>query len=978
MKHLRSHWTENAAAVLLSAVLFGAMSPASAQIQRVLGLDVSTYQGNLSTTTWATFKRPTNQSLNGVFGDGRDFVIIRSSRGGTTGEDHRQGGYPSGNNTFYNLSQRYDDPYFVQNVNRATAAGLYAGSYHFDRADILANTLNSDGVTTAGVASTGTDEADHLIQMAGAWMRPGYLLPVLDLESGAIQRTTAELSVWAVAFSDRIYQQMGIRAMVYANSSYVNSEVNSTVPAVIPNLWIARPSSGDPLTTQPPPALPTYPNVYGVWNPSYPTIPNPEPWKFWQYNTGPGLNGYSGNIDKDAANGGIEFLKDYLVPAVWMNDSSGDWSALTNWNSGQIPAAPVTGAGQLTPIGTQTLPIARLPGAAGSGVTSGQHDTVILERPSANILVTLSSGTHNIRKLYMRETLNITGGSLNINYVPSSDSTTNSAQFSGPVTLSGSGSLSLHTLQVDATRTFTLGGGTVTFDTIKLMPHSTVPAKILLSGDVNLNARSDVTAIIANGTGTGSSGLIDLGGATRSFNVGNGTNDVDLSIDVPISTGALTKTGAGTMRLGAANTFAGNVTINGGTLRYGHSSGLSSTAVVTVNNGGNLDMNGISDSVAALASAAGQTTGTVTQGAASLTLTAASGTSTFAGVITGTGTFTKNGASTQILNGNNSLVGSVVVNGGSLVFNGTSTTGAVTVNSGTLGGIGTISGAIAVQSGGTISPGASIGTLTLNSVPMFNGTTFVEIDRNGGSPLADKIVLTSGTLNYGGALVVTNIGATLTGGEMFTNFNATSGSYTGAFVTNTLPILTNGLNWYLGHLTTNGTIKVNRRPVANSVIVTNNPTQVLQISVASLTSNATDADGDSIALANFDSVTTNGITLVESNAFLLYSNDMSVADKFSYTINDGHGGIATNTVQIVPSTTGRFTSLPTGNSNSVTLHLAGLPGWTYYVDRSTNLPAWLTIWTNVAPANGLFDYVDDFQDLGEPPSAAFYRLRWPQ
>src|SRR5678816_2388489 len=92
------------------------------------------------------------------------------------------------------------------------------------------------------------------------------------------------------------------------------------------------------------------------------------------------------------------------------------------------------------------LPTVRLPGAAGSGPTSGQYDTVILERPNTNITVTLSTGTHNIRKLYMREALNVTGGSLTINYDPdyrADDSSLVlhggplSAQFSGPVALSG-------------------------------------------------------------------------------------------------------------------------------------------------------------------------------------------------------------------------------------------------------------------------------------------------------------------------------------------------------------------------------------------------------------------------------------------------------------------------------------------------------------------------------------------------------------
>ncbi len=167
--------------------------PNFAHAQRLLGLDVSAYQGNISTTSWATFKRPTTQQVGGVFGDGRDFVIIRSSRGGTSGEDHRQGGYPSGNNSLYYGSERYDDPYFVQNINRATAAGLFAGAYHFARPDVIVGTVNSDG-STVTVANTGTDEADHFIQMAGPWMRPGYLPPMLDLEAGQSQRTSDQMA----------------------------------------------------------------------------------------------------------------------------------------------------------------------------------------------------------------------------------------------------------------------------------------------------------------------------------------------------------------------------------------------------------------------------------------------------------------------------------------------------------------------------------------------------------------------------------------------------------------------------------------------------------------------------------------------------------------------------------------------------------------------------------------------------------------
>ena len=252
-----------AAAAAIAVGLLQA-NTSQAQVQRALGIDVSAWQGNISQSTWDTFYSTAN----------RKFAFLRASRGGTTGYYNQND--PNNANGSNTLSQRYDDPYFIQNITRATKAGILTGSYHFNRADITASTLNSNGI-----ANTGTDEANHFLQMAGAWMRPGYLLPVLDLEAGAAQHSTTSLSNWSIAFSDRIFQAMGIRPIIYVNSSYANSEVNASVAASMPNLWIARPTSGDPLTTEPP-AASGYPNVYGVWNPTYPNTPTPAPWKFWQ------------------------------------------------------------------------------------------------------------------------------------------------------------------------------------------------------------------------------------------------------------------------------------------------------------------------------------------------------------------------------------------------------------------------------------------------------------------------------------------------------------------------------------------------------------------------------------------------------------------------------------------------------------------------------------------------------------------------
>ena len=77
-----------------------------------------------------------------------------------------------------------------------------------------------------------------------------------------------------------------------------------------------------------------------------------------------------------------------------------------------------------------------------------------------------------------------------------------------------------------------------------------------------------------------------------------------------------------------------------------------------------------------------------------------------------------------------------------------------------------------------------------------------------------------GTLTIGGALVVTNIGATqLAAGDTFKLFNA--GSYNGAFSSINLPPLPFGLLWNTNGLNTAGSISVvlNTAPVIGSISV---------------------------------------------------------------------------------------------------------------------------------------------------------------
>ncbi|HMP08607.1 MAG TPA: hypothetical protein PJ982_19850, partial [Lacipirellulaceae bacterium] len=74
---LRAAWVVRGVcghAAVLAAVAALIPAAAPAQQPRVLGIDVSAWQGSISQANWNTLKT-VNQ---------RDFVFIRSSRGGTT------------------------------------------------------------------------------------------------------------------------------------------------------------------------------------------------------------------------------------------------------------------------------------------------------------------------------------------------------------------------------------------------------------------------------------------------------------------------------------------------------------------------------------------------------------------------------------------------------------------------------------------------------------------------------------------------------------------------------------------------------------------------------------------------------------------------------------------------------------------------------------------------------------------------------
>jgi outer membrane autotransporter protein len=311
-------------------------------------------------------------------------------------------------------------------------------------------------------------------------------------------------------------------------------------------------------------------------------------------------------------------------------------------------------------------------------------------------------------------------------------------------------------------------GSTILFNQNDSTPY-TFSAAISGVGSVDVTGAS-AAATILTGANSYTGGTFvrtnaQLTGTTTSLQ-GNISNEGVLTFDQAtdgIFAGALSgggtllKEGSGTVTLSGTNSNTGPLIIHTGTLR-----GTTSSLQGFITNNGTLEFS--------------QT-----------------GNGTFAGAISGNGPVMKSGTGKVIFSGTNNYSGNTVVSAGTLSINGALTNSAVQVLSGgTLGGTGSVRSAT-IQPGGTLAPGNSIGTLTVNGNLVFQpGSTYsVEVDPAGNNDRTNA----TGTLTLNGGAVHVLAGAgsySLT--TRYTILNA-AGGRTGAFdgVSTNLAFLTPSL-----------------------------------------------------------------------------------------------------------------------------------------------------------------------------------------
>ncbi len=182
--------------------------------------------------------------------------------------------------------------------------------------------------------------------------------------------------------------------------------------------------------------------------------------------------------------------------------------------------------------------------------------------------------------------------------------------------------------------------------------------------------------------------------------------------------GALTQSGSGILTLSGSNTYAGATTVSTGTLTLGAAGALPGGTPVTLEAGATLDLNGFAATLGRI-----EGTGNVSLCHANLSV-AQSSHSSYGGVISGIGGFTKTGAGTLTLSGPHTFTGATSITGGRLHLTGSAPGSAFTVSGGVLSGTGT-TGTLTIASAGTLSPGASPGTMRAGNTTFAGGGSFL-------------------------------------------------------------------------------------------------------------------------------------------------------------------------------------------------------------------------------------------------------------
>ncbi|MEI6037741.1 MAG: autotransporter-associated beta strand repeat-containing protein, partial [Planctomycetota bacterium] len=323
-------------------------------------------------------------------------------------------------------------------------------------------------------------------------------------------------------------------------------------------------------------------------------------------------------------------------------------------------------------------------------------------------------------------------------------------------------------------------------------------------GYVGNNPSSVGTATVSSGTWANSGDLLIGNNGTGTLNVSGGkvTNSAGVLGYAAGSVGTATVTGgtwanAGNFLVGYSGT--GTLTISGsGLVSVSGTLSKGTSGTINLNSGGTLQI-GVGGAGGVLDVAALTNNGTL--------IFNRSNASNYSGIISGTGSVTKQGSGQLTFNGANSYTGLTTISGGTIALSGTGSIGTGGLNlgsggvfdivalassiyslpsTGNLTGSGTLSGighTLAVL--GSFLPGTSPGAVTVDTglVLDLSGATSTTFDITSPSftPGTYDLVNGNGSVHFGSVLSLIFSGGTYNNGTDVVQLFANTGGFTGSF-----------------------------------------------------------------------------------------------------------------------------------------------------------------------------------------------------
>jgi outer membrane autotransporter protein len=396
------------------------------------------------------------------------------------------------------------------------------------------------------------------------------------------------------------------------------------------------------------------------------------------------------------------------------------------------------------------------------------------------------------------------------------------------------------------------------------------------AGTLRLNGFNQTIGSLDGGTVSGAVPLVDLGAGTLTAGGNNTSTEYFGSI---IGTGGLTKVGTGTMTLTSSLSatinsqidYSGATLVSAGTLQAGNVNAFSPNSAHTVNAGAVLDLNNFNNTIASLAGA-----GNVTLGSGTLTTGGNNSSTTFSGVMSGTGGLTKVGTGTFILSGDNTFTGTTTISAGTLQLGNGGTGGAVVGN--------IVDNAIlAINHSNTVTlPGVISGTGAVQQIG--SGTTIL----TGNNAYTGGTTVTAGILQLGTAGTTSGIV-----GDVLVNNNGTF-NVVNANTAGLTSITTSNLGlaqFFNATTASNATITIGGDVVFHDTSTAGNATIIVNTGSAgfrdsSTAGNAVITNNDVVGFSNSSSAGTATITNTSLTTFLDFDFTATAANS---TINNNGG-----------------------------------------------------------------------------------------